>query len=113
MPQRLLISVNLRPAARLYRQWRVSRQIDTRLGKGVIPRLLLDRVALLERDARRHGGGSRSSNVIKLCLKPAGFSSNRGARERSAINRRASASSIPMLAVPVEDRDYGQLDHCD
>jgi hypothetical protein len=41
----------------------LRRQVDPRLGKGVIPRLLLGRAARLERDAHRNGGEGRSSNA--------------------------------------------------
>jgi hypothetical protein len=34
----------------------LRRQVDARLGKSVIARLLLDCAARRERDARRHGG---------------------------------------------------------
>jgi len=36
----------------------LRRQIDARLGKDVIPRLVLDKRARVERDARRAGGGA-------------------------------------------------------
>jgi hypothetical protein len=41
----------------------LRRQIDARLGKDVIPRLVLDKRARLERDARRAGGARRASDI--------------------------------------------------
>ena len=41
----------------------LRRQIDARLGKEVIPRLVLDKRARLERDARRAGGARRASDI--------------------------------------------------
>ena len=41
----------------------LRRQIDARVAKGVVPQLLLDRTARQERDARRHGGEHRASDL--------------------------------------------------